>query len=146
MKSVVPTLFLYLLVGLFATISNADPGKYPKALVILSSDSVQTQGMAMVLSNTMQAEGTRVQVLLCDKAGDLALAKKANSSKLKPINASPKMLLNKLRKGGAKTDVCALYLPNSEYTEADLEEGVGVAKPPQITAIMLSKDTQVFTF
>ncbi len=44
-----------------------------EVLVILSSDSLQTQGMAMVLSNTMAQKGAKVNVLLCDEAGDLAL-------------------------------------------------------------------------
>lgn len=37
-----------------------------EVLVILSSDAQQTQGMAMVLSNTMAKQGARENVLLCD--------------------------------------------------------------------------------
>ena len=44
-----------------------------KALVILTSDSLQTQGMAMILSNAMQQQGTELSILLCDAAGDLAV-------------------------------------------------------------------------
>lgn len=116
-----------------------------EALVILSSDSLQTQGMAMVLSNTLAKSGVKVSVLLCDQAGDLALSK-SESAIMKPKNVSPKMLLGKLKMQGAKVDVCALYLPNSAHTEADLAEGVGVAKPPQIAALMRNQDVRVFTF
>lgn len=116
-----------------------------QALVILSSDSLQTQGMAMVLGNTMAKSGVKVDVLLCDKAGDLAL-KNSESSLMKPKNVSPKMLLNKLKKQGSEVNVCALYLPNSTYTKDDLSEGVGVAKPPQIAALMSDRKVRVFTF
>ncbi|PID42923.1 MAG: hypothetical protein CSB48_08395 [Proteobacteria bacterium] len=145
-KPTIQISLLFLLTSLFATGTIADTGKVPNTLVILSSNSLQTQGMAMVLGNTMQAQGARVRVLLCDEAGDLALAKKADNQKLKPKNVSPKMLLGKLRKGGASVSVCALYLPNSNYTKADLMKGVGVAKPPEIAALMLDKNTRVFTF
>ena len=116
-----------------------------ESLVILSSDSLQTQGMAMVLANTMAASGTKMNVLLCDKAGDLAL-KKHESTLLKPKNVSPNMLLQKLKGQGAQISVCALYLPNSKFSEADLMEGVGVAKPNEISALMTSRRVRVFTF
>lgn len=116
-----------------------------ETLMIVSSESLQTQGMAMVLGNTMQDAGASVHVLLCDKAGDLALAD-GKSVRLRPNNVSPKQLLNKLRIGGANISVCALYLPNSEYSQADLADGVGVAKPPAIAALMLNKNIRVFNF
>jgi hypothetical protein len=50
-------------------------GQVKDSMVILSSDSLQTQGMAMVLSNSMAKSGTKVSILLCDAAGDLALKK-----------------------------------------------------------------------
>lgn len=116
-----------------------------QSLVILSSDSLQTQGMAMVLSNTMAKMGTQVSVLLCDAAGDLAL-KNSQSDLMKPKNVSPKMLLKKLQGQGAKISVCALYLPNSDYKAADLLEGVGVAKPDEIAALMTNRRVRVFSF
>jgi predicted peroxiredoxin len=116
-----------------------------EALVILSSDSLQTQGMAMVLGNTLAQSGVKVSVLLCDHAGDLALSQ-SESAMMKPKNVSPKMLLGRLKAQGAKVDVCALYLPNSEHSKADLSEGVGVAKPPEIAALMRNQHVRVFTF
>ena len=124
-------------------------GQVSQSLVILSSSSLQTQGMAMVLSNTMAASGAHVNVLLCDTAGDLALKENEKESKdhlMKPKNVSPKMLLNKLKSQGATVNVCALYLPNSQYTKADLMEGVGVAKPPEIASMMSNRQIRVFNF
>lgn len=116
-----------------------------KALIIVNSGSLQTQGMAMVLGNAMQARGTQVNVLLCDKAGDLALNKTENTP-LKPRNVTPEQLMMKLQQGGAKINVCALYLPNSQYDQTALREGVGVAKPPAIAEQMTADDTRVFSF
>lgn len=145
-KSRVRIIILSLFLGLFPVASGAESAvKIGEALLILSSASLQTQGMAMVLGNSMQGSGVDVHILLCDKAGDLALANH-QSARLKPKDVSPKMLLSKLQKGGAKISVCALYLPNSQYVMADLMDGVGAAKPPEITALMLNKAIRVFTF
>jgi len=144
-KSVVQVVLSFCLVLLSAASGAESTANINKALVIVSSESLQTQGMAMVLANTMQAKVSQVQVLLCDKAGDLALID-SESGMLKPKNVSPKMLLNKLSKEGASISVCALYLPNSVHTQADLIEDVGVAKPGEIATLMLDKNIRVFTF
>ena len=116
-----------------------------EVLVILSSDSLQTQGMAMVLSNTMAKQGAQVNVLLCDQAGDLAL-KTYEAPALKPKDVTPGQMLRGLLKQGGKAKVCALYLPNSEYNKNDLIEGVGVAMPPEMAGQMLNPKMRTFTF
>jgi len=116
-----------------------------QALIILTSESLQTQGMAMVLGNAMQATGAQVDVLLCDKAGDLAL-KATESDRLKPQDVSPEMLLGRLMQNGANVNVCALYLPNSTHTLEDLRDGIGAAMPPAIGAQMLQDNVRVFSF
>ena len=114
--------------------------------IILSSDSPQTQGMAMVLANTMADEGAAVDVLLCGAAGDMALAKGNGGPSLAPRGVTPGKLLEVLMNKGASVFVCALYLPNSDYTEEDLAKGVSVAKPPEMTARMQNPEVRVFTF
>lgn len=79
--------------------------------VILNSASTMTQGIALVLTNQMQAQGAQVQVLLCDKAGDLAL-RGAGGEKLKPQDVTPAQLLDAALQKGASS-VCALYPANS---------------------------------
>ena len=116
-----------------------------EVLVILSSESLQTQGMAMVLSNTMAKQGSKVNVLLCDKAGDLAL-KSYDAPTLKPNDVTPGQMLRGLLKQGAVAKVCALYLPNSEHSKTDLLDGVGVALPPEMAAQMLDPKMRTFTF
>ncbi|WP_417530625.1 hypothetical protein [Marinobacter lipolyticus] len=120
-------------------------GTVDEVLVILSSDSLQTQGMAMVLSNTMAQQGARVNVLLCDKAGDLAL-KSYTAPALKPKDVTPGQMLRGLLKQGGEAKVCALYLPNSEYSRDDLIDGVGVAMPPEMAGQMLNGRMRTFTF
>ncbi|MBL3555647.1 MULTISPECIES: hypothetical protein [Marinobacter] len=116
-----------------------------EVLVILSSDSLQTQGMAMVLSNTMAEQGAKVNVLLCDKAGDLAL-KSYEAPALKPKDLTPGQMLRGLLKKGGEAKVCALYLPNSDNGKEDLIDGVGVAMPPEMTGQMLNPKMRTFTF
>lgn len=116
-----------------------------KVLVILSDSSLQTQGMAMVLGNTMSDQGAEVNVLLCDSAGDLALDS-YQSEALKPKDLTPGQMLRRLIKQGASVNVCALYLPNSEYSREDLLDGVGVATPPDMASQMLNPRVRVFSF
>jgi hypothetical protein len=116
-----------------------------QALIILTSSSLQTQGMAMVLGNAMQAKGVSVDVLLCDTAGDLAL-KTTTSATLKPRNVTPEQLMLKLQKSGGSVSVCALYLPNNTHNKQDLRQDVSVATPPQMASMMSSKNVRVYNF
>lgn len=132
-------------VASFSAHADKHKDSVEEVLVILSSDSLQTQGMAMVLSNTMARKGARVSVLLCDKAGDLAL-KSYEAPALKPKDVTPGQMLRGLLKEGGKAQVCALYLPNSDYSKEDLIEGIGVAMPPEIAGQMLNPNMRTFTF
>jgi len=116
-----------------------------EVLVILSSSSAQTQGMAMVLASTMARQGVKVNVLLCDQAGDLALKSYAAPA-LKPNDLTPGQMLRGLLKLGGVAKVCALYLPNSGHSSDDLIEGVEVAMPPEMTGQMLDPKIRTFTF
>ena len=142
----VPAIALALSASLLPPLSaQADDQPIEKALIIVNSGSLQTQGMAMVLGNALQQEGTRVDVLLCDQAGDLALSETANEP-LKPREVTPEQLMQKLQASGAEINVCALYLPNSEHDRDDLRTGIGVATPAAVARQMASSDTRVFSF
>ncbi len=143
---------LFKALGLAAVMSAAPLGaqageqaKVHEVLVILTSASLQTQGMAMVLSNTMVEQGAKVHVLLCDKAGDMALKSYAAPT-LKPKDVNPGQMLRRLLKRGGVVKVCALYLPNSDHGKDDLMEGVGVAMPPEMAAQMLDRKMRIFSF
>jgi predicted peroxiredoxin len=113
--------------------------------VILSDASNMTQGMALVLANQMQAQGAQVDILLCDQAGALAL-KEAGGEALKPNDVTPAQLLNAAMQKGATASVCALYLPNTGYTQAQLKDGVSVAMPDAMARAMLETQRKVFSF
>lgn len=122
-----------------------DRNNVDEVLVIVTSESLQTQGMAMVLSNTMAQQGAKVNVLLCDTAGDLALKQYAAPA-LKPNDVTPGQMMRGLLKQGGVANVCALYLPNSDHSKEDLIEGVGVATPPEMAAQMLDPNIRTFSF
>ena len=126
--------------------ASAQQGAAEKAMVIVTSDSLQTQGMAMVLSRTMQQQGAELNILLCDQAGDLAISDYQSESALAPQDMKPEGLLQMIMNDGADVAVCALYLPNSDYQESDLREGVSVAQPPAMAEMMRDPDTRVFHF
>jgi hypothetical protein len=93
----------------------------------------------------MQGQGARVQVLLCDKAGDLAL-KDAGGDKLKPQDVTPAQLLDGAIKKGATANVCALYLPNSGNTPDKLKDGITPAKPDATARTVLEAQRKVLVF
>ena len=123
-----------------------------KALVILTSDSLETQGMAMILANAMQQQGTDLQLLLCDQAGDLAVegyqsAQPINTPPSNPAGqVTPEGIMQMLMSKGAQVDVCAIYLPNRDYGEEVLREGVGIAAPGPIAELMRDPAVPVFNF
>ena len=116
------------------------------AVVIITSASLQTQGIAMVLSRAMQEQGVQLNILLCDKAGDLAIEGYQSAQALAPKGMKPEMLLQQIIAAGAQVAVCALYLPNSAYQEQDLLKGVTVAQPAQMAQMMRNTDSRVFNF
>jgi predicted peroxiredoxin len=141
-------------IGLTGTVTGDSHGEAPqdRALVILTSDSLQTQGMAMILSNAMQQQGTDLHILLCDAAGDLAVDgyESAEEIRTPPENPAgqvkPEGIMAMLMEKGASVDVCAIYLPNSEHEEADLRDGVGVAAPGPMAEMMRDPAIPVYSF
>jgi|SRR5690554_1900355 len=117
-----------------------------QAVVIITSASLQTQGMAMVLSRAMQEQGVDLSILLCDKAGELAIESYQSAEALAPKGMKPEGLLQQIIAHGADVAVCALYLPNSIYQAQDLRQGVRIAQPAEMAQMMCSMDTKVFSF
>jgi predicted peroxiredoxin len=116
-----------------------------EVFVGINSGVAQTQGVALVLANQALAQKAGVRVLLCSEGGQLAVKDK-ESAPLKPSNKSPKEMLQGLMKAGAKVEVCALFLPNSDLKPADLIEGIGVAKPADVAAYVLQANVKTLSF
>ncbi len=124
-----------------------DHGDYAdKALFIVTSDSLQTQGMAMILANAMREQGTSLDILLCDAAGELGVEGYESETELGPRGVKPEGLMQMMMGEGASVNVCAIFLPNTEYDEEDLREGVGVAAPGPIAEMMRDPNIPTFSF
>jgi len=113
--------------------------------VTLNSGNPQTQGMALVLATQAVEQKAGVRVLLCSEGGQLAVKNK-ESTLLKPRNVTPKDMLQGLLKAGAKIEVCALFLPNSDWKPADLMEGISVAKPGDVAAHLLKPNVKALSY
>ena len=144
MRRVVLAILLACLIVLGPGPAVADDVK-TELFVVVTSPEPQTQGMAMVLSIQALKQGATVQMLLCGPGGDIAV-KNAPQTALKPRGVTPQGMLAKLIDMGVRPQVCALYLPNKGKSAADLIEGVGVAKPPEIAAVLLADRTRLLTF
>lgn len=117
----------------------------PEYFVILTSEDTETQMMAMVLATQSVNKNVAVSVLLCSNAGLLAV-KGEDSPAFAPANRSPKQLLNGLIERGIEVNVCGIFLPNRDFTEEDLIEGIGIASPPDIAEYMKQPGIRFFTF
>lgn len=127
--------------------ANAD-ATLDKALVILTSSNVETQAMALVLSNQIAKQGKAVHLMLCGPAGEIALKKPpaAASKVITPTGMTVLSLLAGLKAKGGKVSVCAIFLPNRMLAPDALESGVDVAKPPAIAQEMMESQTRLATF
>ncbi len=123
----------------------AGAGDAPRLLTIVTSDHPEVQGMAFVLTLQSLQAGSEARVLLCGPGGDLALADGERTA-LKPRDLAPQDLMASLMEQGVTVEVCALYLPNRQAEAADLIEGVGVARPPDIAAWIVAEDSKLLNF
>lgn len=113
--------------------------------VNIHSGNAMAQGAGLVLVGQALEQKASVRVLLCDKAGDIALAG-AELPKLKPRDLTTQQMLQGVIKAGAKVEVCALYLPNTGKQPADLIPGVAPAKPADIAAHLLKPGMNTLAF
>ena len=100
----------------------------------------------MILANAVREQGTSPHILLCDAAGELAVEEYSSETELGPRGIKPEGLMQMMMGEGATVDVCAIFLPNTDYEESDLREGVGVAAPGPMAEMMRDPNVPVFTF
>jgi predicted peroxiredoxin len=113
--------------------------------VNIHSGNAMAQGAGLVLAGQALEQKADVRVLLCDAAGDIAVAGK-EMPKLKPRDVTPQQMLQGLIKAGATVEVCALYLPNTGLKASDLISGVGTAKPADVAAHLLKPGMHTLGF
>ena len=117
--------------------------------VSIHSASPMAQGAGLVLAGQALEQKAPVRVLLCDAAGDIALASPDPArpqASLKPRDVTPRQMLQGIIKGGAKVEVCALYLPNTGRQPSDLLTGVTPARPAEVAAHLLKPGVKTLAF
>jgi len=134
-----------LLISITMLLGSQTSADDPEHFVVLTSGDAETQMMAMVLATQSVNKGVDISVLLCSSAGLLAVQGE-DSPEFAPAGRSPKQLLAGLLERGVEVNVCGIFLPNRDYTEADLIDGVGVASPPDIADYMSQPGIRFFTF
>jgi len=112
--------------------------------VSVTSDSVQTQGMSMVLATRGMQQGQEPRILLCGDGAKMA-TEDYDAEPLQPAGATPQQMMMNLMNEGVTVEVCAIFLPNTEYTEDDLIDGVGVANPEEVAEYMARPDVRYFS-
>ena len=134
-------------VGLLA-LAACDPVPEPppsQILVVLTEEDNMTRGMSMVLANQSVDQGAEVRVLLCGPGASLAIMGQDGES-FQPRDVSPGQLLERLLEHEVVVEVCAIFLPNTDWAEDDLRPGVGVAQPADVASYMLRPGVKLFTF
>lgn len=141
-KNALITLTALLALGLMPLAQAEDDNK---VLVTVTTGDAQTQAMAMILTSQLVQRGADVRILLCDQAGEMGTTAFEGPT-FKGPDANAQQILQKVMKGGAQVDVCALFLPNSDFTQDDLIEGVGAATPQEMGEYMIDEDVRFLSF
>lgn len=118
-------------------------GHEHRLFVTVTGASTQDRAMPLVLANQAVDQGLEVRVLLCGDGAQLALSD-YEAERFAPRDVSAKDLLARLMANGAKVEVCAIFLPNTDYSEADLSEGIGIAQPGEVASYMMGPRTRLF--
>jgi predicted peroxiredoxin len=128
-----------------AALLMAGTAQAQELFVNIHSGNAMAQGAGLVLAGQALEQKASVRVLLCDKAGDIAVTG-AELPKLKPRDVTTQQMLQGVIKAGAKVEVCALYLPNTGRKPTDLIEGVTPAKPADVAAHLLQPGVNTLAF
>ena len=131
----------------FATVALliAGTAHAEELFVNIHSSNAMAQGAGLVLAGQALEQKANVRVLLCDKAGDIAVVGQ-ELPKLKPRDVTTQQMLQGVIKSGAKVEVCALYLPNTGKQATDLIPGVTPAKPAEVAAHLLKPGVKTLAF
>ncbi|MEK8085933.1 hypothetical protein WNB94_05925 [Aquabacterium sp. A3] len=126
-------------------VSALSSAQAAELFVNIQSSGAMAQGAGLVLATQALEQKASVRLLLCDAAADIAVTGQ-HLPMLKPRNVTAQQMLQGLIKGGAKVEVCALYLPNSGKQASELIAGVTPAKPGEVAAHLLKPEVQILSF
>lgn len=119
-------------------------GREHRLFVTVTGSATQDRAMPLTLANKAVDQGLEVRILLCGDGAELALAD-YQAETFDPPGVTPKDLLGQLISKGAIVEVCAIFLPNTEYDENDLTDGVGIGAPDEVAAYMMGPRTRIFS-
>ena len=119
-------------------------GREHRLFVTVTGSATQDRAMPLTLANKAVDQGLEVRVLLCGDGAELALADYQAGS-FDPPGLTPKDLLGRLLQHEVTVEVCAIFLPNTEYSEEDLTDGIGIGAPDDVTAWMMGPRTRIFS-
>lgn len=115
-----------------------------RLFVTVTGSSTQNRAMPLVLANQAIDQGLEVRVLLCGDGAVLAVAD-YDAEPFAPRNVSAQDLLRRLMSEGAAVEVCAIFLPNTEFEQDDLIEGIGIAQPGDVASYMMGPRTRILS-
>lgn len=118
-------------------------------LVVVTSDNAQTQLMSMILTMQAAQKGAAPHILLCGAAGDIALrdAPESATTTQPPRDLSPQGLMQTImQQTGTEVQVCAIYLPAQDLDASALIDGVTVADPAEMGAMIADPAVKVLGF
>ncbi|WP_019570550.1 DsrE family protein [Thioalkalivibrio sp. ALE11] len=128
----------------FAGASAVQADEPSKMFASVTSGDEHTQFMSMVLANQAMGQGQEVRVLLCGPAAKMA-TDDFDGATMQPADRNAQQLLMNLINNGAKVETCAIFLPNTDYTEEDLIDGVTPADPEDVGAYMADPTVRYFS-
>jgi len=126
-------------------LSGAAQAQSQELFVNIHSGNAMAQGAGLVLAGQALEQKASVRVLLCDKAGDIAVVGQ-ELPKLKPRDVTPHQMLQGVIKAGAKVVNDSLFPPNTGRKPTDLIEGVTPAKPADVAAHLLKPSVNTLAF
>ncbi|MFP4209562.1 MAG: DsrE family protein [Wenzhouxiangella sp.] len=119
-------------------------GREHRLFVTITGSATQDRAMPLTLANKAVDQGLEVRVLLCGDGAELALAD-YQAEAFDPPGVTPKDLLGRLLSNGVTVEVCAIFLPNTDYDEDDLTDGIGIAAPDDVAEYMMGPRTRIFS-
>ncbi len=114
-----------------------------KLFVTVTSDEVHNQAFAMILATQGMQQGQEPRVLLCGPGAEMA-TDDYEAEAVEPAGANPQQMMQNLINEGVQVDVCAIFLPNTDFTEDDLIDGVGVASAEEVAEYMADPQVRYF--
>ncbi|MGY6553020.1 MAG: DsrE family protein [Wenzhouxiangella sp.] len=123
---------------------HQDGGHDHRLFVTVTGAATQDRAMPLVLANQAIDKGLEVRVLLCGDGAMLAVAS-YQAETFAPRDISAQDLLKRLMNEGATVEVCAIFLPNTEFGPDDLIEGIGIAQPGEVAAYMMGPRTRILS-